>query len=76
MIRDLELARHGLRVVERRASNFLPTEDGRYLLTGGGRTMTEVAKFSARDAERLDDYAANLDAIADLLRELVLADAA
>jgi phytoene dehydrogenase-like protein len=72
VIRDLELARHGLRIVERRASNFLPTEDGRYLLTGGGRTQTEVAKFSTRDAARLEDYGNNLDAIADLLRELVL----
>ncbi|MEJ0034634.1 MAG: NAD(P)/FAD-dependent oxidoreductase [Gammaproteobacteria bacterium] len=72
VIRDLELARHGLRIVERRASNFLPTEDGRYLLTGGDRTKAEVAKFSPKDAGRLDDYAANLDAIADLLRELVL----
>jgi phytoene dehydrogenase-like protein len=72
VIRDLELARHGLRIVERRASNFLPTEDGRYLLTGGGRTRAEVAKFSAQDAERLEHYSANLEAIADLLRELVL----
>ena len=72
VIRDLELPRHGLRIVERRLSNFLPTDDGRYLITGGGRTKEEVAKFSAKDAERLDDYAANLDAIADLLRELVL----
>ena len=72
VIQDLELARHGLRIVERRASNFLPTEDGRYLLTGGGRTQTEVAKFSTRDAARLEDYGANLDVIADLLRELVL----
>jgi phytoene dehydrogenase-like protein len=72
VIRDLELAKHGLRVVERRLSNFLPTEDGRYLATGGGRTKAEVAKFSARDAERLDDYAAKLDVIADLLRDLVL----
>ena len=72
VIRDLELARHGLRIVERRMSNFLPTEDGRYLMTGGGRTRAEVARFSAKDAGRLDDYAANLDMIADLLRELVL----
>src|SRR5262245_21378754 len=72
VIRDLELAKHGLRVVERRASNFLPTEDGRYLLTGEGRTKTEVAKFSARDAARLDEYGDNLDVIADLLRDLVL----
>jgi phytoene dehydrogenase-like protein len=72
VIRDLELARHGLHIVERRMSNFLPTDDGRYLMTGGGRTQAEVAKFSAKDAERLADYGANLDAIADLLRELVL----
>src|SRR5687767_7494621 len=76
VIRDLELAKHGLRVVERRLANFLPTEDGRYLATGGatgaGKTKVEVAKFSARDAERLDEYSAQLDAIADLLRDLVL----
>jgi len=72
VIRDLELARHGLRVVERKLSNFLPTSDGRYLVTGGGRTQAEVAKFSPKDAARLDDYAARLDVIADLLRDLVL----
>src|SRR6187402_849491 len=29
IIRDLDLARHGLRVVERKISNFLPLDDGR-----------------------------------------------
>ena len=53
VIRDLELPRHGLRVVERLVSNFLPTEDGRYLSTGGALTQPEVAKFSAADAARL-----------------------
>jgi len=72
VIRDLELARHGLRIVERRCANFLPTADGRYLITGGGRTETEVARFSVRDAGRLADYGARLDAIADVLRDLVL----
>jgi len=72
VIRDLELPRHGLRVMERKLANFLPTEDGRYLATGGGRTQAEVARFSTRDASRLDDYAHNLDVIADLLRDLVL----
>src|SRR5262245_63577445 len=72
VIRDLELARHGLRIVERRASNFLPTDDGRYLKVGGERTREEVAKFSARDAERLDDYQARLEAVTDVLRALVL----
>ncbi|HMD58670.1 MAG TPA: NAD(P)/FAD-dependent oxidoreductase, partial [Steroidobacteraceae bacterium] len=72
IICDLELPAHGLRIVERRLSNFLPTEDGRYLCIGGGRTAAEVAKFSQRDATRLDGYTHKLDRIADVLRELVL----
>jgi len=38
IIGDLKLYEHGLRVVERRVQNFLPLPDGRYLLTGEGRT--------------------------------------
>ena len=38
VIRDLDLHGHGLKIVERRAQNFLPLPDGRYLLTGEGRT--------------------------------------
>jgi phytoene dehydrogenase-like protein len=72
VINDLELHRFGLRVVERRAANFLPTADGRYLLTGGERTQAEVAKFSSRDAARLGAYGEKLEAIADVLRDLVL----
>ncbi|MFC4313586.1 phytoene desaturase family protein [Steroidobacter flavus] len=72
VIRDLDLHAHGLRVVEREVSNFLPTEDGRYLATGGDRTKREVAKFSQKDADRLDAYGDRLDIIADLLRDLVL----
>jgi len=72
VIRDLELPRYGLRVVERRCANFLPTADGRHLLTGEGRTQAEVARFSARDAARTPEYAARLGAIADVLRELLL----
>ena len=72
VIRDLELPKYGLRVVERRASNFLPTADGRYLLVGEGRTAAEVAKFSARDAARLEEYGDRLGVVADVLRDLVL----
>jgi len=71
VIADLELARHGLKVVERKVANFLPREDG-YLATGEGLTRAQVAKFSLRDAERLDAYNDRLEAIADVLRELVL----
>lgn len=72
IIRELNLAAHGLKIVERRAMNFLPTQDGRYLLTGGTRTRSELAKFSTRDAERYDEFAAELGAVADVLRELAL----
>lgn len=72
VIADLRLAEHGLRIVERRIANFLPLDDGRYLKTGGGKTHEEVAKFSTRDAERLDAYQARLDAVADVLRALAL----
>ena len=72
VIADLRLAEHGLRIVERQIANFLPLDDGRYLKTGGGKTHQEVAKFSARDAERLDAYQARLEAVADVLRALAL----
>ena len=72
VIRDLELVRHGLRVVEREVSNFLPLDDGRYLKVGGGQTRAQVAKFSVRDAERLDAYGAELEAVARVLRDEVL----
>ena len=72
IIRDLDLAGHGLRIVERKLANFLPLDDGRYLKIGEATTKAEVAKFSLRDAERLDAYRARLDVLADLMRELVL----
>jgi phytoene dehydrogenase-like protein len=72
VIRDLALEAHGLRIVERRAQNFLPAPDGRYLLTGEGRTQRELAKFSPRDAERFVAYGAEIERIADVLRALVL----
>jgi phytoene dehydrogenase-like protein len=72
VIRDMDLARHGLRIVERPLSNFLPLDDSNYLKLGAGKTKAEVARFSPRDADRLDAYAGHLDAAADLLRDLVL----
>jgi phytoene dehydrogenase-like protein len=72
VIRDLDLAAHGLRIVERRIANFLPLDDGRYLKVGGERFKQEIAKFSTRDADRLDGYQADLEVAADILRDLAL----
>jgi phytoene dehydrogenase-like protein len=72
VIADLRLHDHGLRIVERRAQNFLPTPEGRYLLAAEGITEREIAKFSRVDAERYGAFSRQLDAAADLLRELIL----
>ena len=72
IIRDLKLNEHGLRIVNRRAQNFLPLPDGRHLLTGEGRTEREIAKFSVRDAARYGDYQVEIGRVADVLRSLVL----
>ena len=72
VIADLRLADHGLRIVPRKLANFLPLDDKSYLKVGGEHTKREVAKFSAHDAERLDQYGARLEAVADVLRALVL----
>ena len=69
---DLDLAGHGLRVVERKVANFLPLPGGDHLRTGEGRTAAEVARFSSRDAERLGAYGERLDTIANVLRGLIL----
>ena len=72
IISDLKLADHGLRIVERRTQNFLPAPDGSYLLTGEGRTLTSIAKLSAHDADAIEGFSRELEAIADVLREFVL----
>ncbi len=72
IIRDLDLPAYGLKVVERRLANFLPLNDREYLKVGGDKTKAEVAKFSPRDAERLDAYHEKLEMLADTLRTLVL----
>ena len=73
VIRDLRLVHHGLTIVARPFSNFLPLPGDHFLKVGGGlaATQAEVAKYSTRDAERLPEYYAMLDRAAELLRELL-----
>src|SRR5690606_12163111 len=74
VIRDLRLAQHGLRIVERPFANFLPLAPDAYLKVGGSveATQREVARFSRADAERLPAYYAMIERVADVLRALVL----
>ncbi|MGE0741810.1 MAG: phytoene desaturase family protein [Hyphomonadaceae bacterium] len=72
VIADLDLHRHGLRIVERKVSNFLPLPDGRYFMSAPGLTQSEVARFSNHDAMRLPEYERRLEVIADVVRALLL----
>jgi phytoene dehydrogenase-like protein len=74
VIADLELARHGLRIVERPVANFWPIDAARGLVMpyGLANRQKAIAAFSKTDAERLPAYDATLDRAASLLRDLVL----
>lgn len=73
VINDLDLARHGLRILERPTANFWPVDDTRGLLMPYGLAARQkaIAGFSSRDAERLPAYDTALERAADVLRDLV-----
>lgn len=73
VIAEMDLPRHGLTVVERRMSNFLPLSATERLFAGPGLTAAEVGRFSSRDADRLPEYERRLEVVADVLRAMVLA---
>jgi phytoene dehydrogenase-like protein len=74
IVRDLELDRHGYALLPRNPSSFTPFPDGRSLLMGPDPALNrrEVAKFSARDAERLPAYEAMLERIARAIEPTLL----
>ncbi len=72
VIRDLDLHAHGLQIIERPAANFMPIDRDKALFWpyGMAAKQAEIAKFSARDAERYPAYDAALDRAAAVLRDL------
>jgi phytoene dehydrogenase-like protein len=74
VIADLELADHGLRIVERPVANYWAEVDAPGLVMPYGLEARQraIAAYSPRDAERLPAYDAALEDAAALLRELVL----
>ena len=73
VIRDLRLAEHGLRILERPMQNFFPLPDGDSFSAGpqSEATLAEVRRYSQRDAARLGDFLALLDRAVALLRSLL-----
>lgn len=72
VIRDMQLERHGLKVVLRKTDNFLPG-DGDYLLSGrGGLTRREIARHVKGDGAGYDRYIAELESVVGLLKKWIL----
>jgi phytoene dehydrogenase-like protein len=69
IVRDLRLADYGYEVLARNPSSFTPFPDGRSLIMGPDADLTrrEIAKFSARDADRYPRYEAMLERVAQMV---------
>lgn len=72
VIQELDLARHGLKIVERPVANFWPVDESRALLMPYGLAARQeaIAQFSTADAERLPEFDAALNRAAIHLRAL------
>ena len=69
IVRDLRLRDYGFELIERNPASFSPFLDGRYLMLGSSKAndVNEIAKFSARDAQRYPEYEAMLERVADVI---------
>jgi phytoene dehydrogenase-like protein len=74
LIQELELERHGLKLLPRSPSSFTPCLDGRYLLLGPDAELnhSEISKFSENDAcaypryeEKLEKFCKLMDFVID-----------
>jgi phytoene dehydrogenase-like protein len=74
VVRELELARFGYVVDAKDPAFFSPFPDGRHLFMWQDRTktLTEIAKFSKRDAETYPEYEDHLERLAAVAETLLL----
>ncbi|EEF40864.1 pyridine nucleotide-disulfide oxidoreductase domain-containing protein 2 [Ricinus communis] len=69
VIKELELGRHGLKLLKRNPSSFTPCLDGRYLLLGPNKELnhSEISKFSIRDANAYPRYENQLEKFCEFM---------
>src|SRR5580700_7914722 len=74
VVRELELAKFGYAVDAKDPAFFSPFPDGTHLFMWQDRakTLAEIAKFSARDAEAYPKYEAHLERLAMVAESLLL----
>ena len=70
VIQDLKLHDHGLQILERPVSNFLPLNDGRYLALHPDleKTKASLRQFSEKDADNLERYFHDLGEIVPVIQ--------
>ena len=73
-MRDLELRRFGYEVLPKDPAYFAPYLDGRHMFMYADqrRTCAELARFSARDAERYPAYERFIERIARFVEPMLL----
>ncbi|KAF9678318.1 hypothetical protein SADUNF_Sadunf07G0022500 [Salix dunnii] len=73
LIKELELGRHGLKLLKRNPSSFTPCLDGNYLLLGPDRELnhSEISKFSVNDANAYHRYEKQLENFCKLMDPLL-----
>ena len=74
VIRELELERYGLEILDRVGGTLAPQADGRYLSLPRDRAAAarSIARFSRHDAQAHGRFTAELEEAARLLRTVVL----
>jgi phytoene dehydrogenase-like protein len=74
VIRELELERHGLTIMDRDSGSFSALSDSAYLQVARDTALAqaEIAKFSKKDAEAYPAFDAQLGEMAEVLRDIVL----
>jgi len=73
IVRELELARHGLEVIRYDPSLFLPFPDGRHicLWSDHARTVAEIARYSQKDAAAYEHVEALFTRIARFIEPML-----
>jgi phytoene dehydrogenase-like protein len=72
ILKDMQLARHGLEKLESPVRIFAPTWEGRALTlyTDTQRSVAEIQNFSAKDAASYSEFAASLARVSEIIAQL------
>ena len=77
VIQDLELHRHGLKILERQVNNFWPNkrngeDDFLAFTVGFEKLKSEITRYSEPDANNLERYFSDIELVAELIRDQLL----